>query len=84
MPTTVSKDECNKADTSREGLAKLPAIRMEADPTATVSVSATGLQLLLCSHRLSSCYRCSALAPGRRATRWVPPKLGLGLRLRLG
>lgn len=35
--TSVTKDECNKRDTTIEGLAKLPAIRAEADPKATVS-----------------------------------------------
>ena len=35
--TSVTKDECNKPDTTIEGLAKLPAIRAEADPKATVS-----------------------------------------------
>ena len=37
VKTSVVKDECNKADTTIEGLAKLKAIRHEADPNATVS-----------------------------------------------
>lgn len=37
VKTSVTKDECNKADTTLEGLAALPAIMGEKDPHATVS-----------------------------------------------
>jgi acetyl-CoA C-acetyltransferase len=37
VETTVDKDQCNRADTKLEGLSSLSPVRIDADPTATIT-----------------------------------------------